>query len=110
VFPMVSAGSNHTCGVTLDGVAYCWGKNSSGQLGNGTTTNSRTPVPVSGALSFATVSAGANHTCGATSAIARAKSRCQRPGTRQHTLTALPVTGDPPRLRYVQPVGPVSIR
>jgi len=65
-FAMVSAGSRHTCGVTPSGVAYCWGDNSSGQLGNGTTTNSATPVPVSGALSFATVSAGGNHTCGAT--------------------------------------------
>lgn len=65
---MVSAGSRHTCGVTPSGVAYCWGDNSSGQLGNGTTTNSATPVPVSGALSFASVSAGGNHTCGATSA------------------------------------------
>jgi alpha-tubulin suppressor-like RCC1 family protein len=68
MFAMVSAGSRHTCGVTPSGVAYCWGDNSSGQLGNGTTTNSATPVPVSGALSFATVSAGGNHTCGATSA------------------------------------------
>ena len=64
VFESVSAGSNHTCGVTLSGVAYCWGSNSSGQLGNGTTTNSPTPVPVSGGLSFASVSAGGNQTCG----------------------------------------------
>lgn len=60
-FATVSAGSRHTCGLTPSGAAYCWGDNSSGQLGNGTTTNSATPVPVSGALSFATVSAGGNH-------------------------------------------------
>jgi alpha-tubulin suppressor-like RCC1 family protein len=66
MFAMISAGSNHTCGVTLDGIAYCWGDNSSGQLGNGAKTNSPTPIPVSGALSFAMVSAGGHHTCGVT--------------------------------------------
>ena len=33
VFRSVSAGLTHTCGVTTDNVAYCWGLNSSGQLG-----------------------------------------------------------------------------
>jgi len=72
VFLNVSSGSNHTCGVggvpgsIAYNVAYCWGDNSSGQLGNGTTINSATPVPVSGGLSFSTVSAGGNQTCGLT--------------------------------------------
>ena len=68
VFATVTTGSNHTCGVTPGGVAYCWGDNSSGQLGNGTTTNSATPVPVAGGLSFSTVSAGGDQTCGLTPA------------------------------------------
>jgi alpha-tubulin suppressor-like RCC1 family protein len=63
-FAMVSAGSNHTCGVTLSGVAYCWGDNSSGQLGNGTTTNSPTPSPVAGGAVFISVSVGGKHVCG----------------------------------------------
>jgi alpha-tubulin suppressor-like RCC1 family protein len=74
-FSNVSAGSNHTCGVGgVNGssgaydTAYCWGDNSSGQLGNGTTTNSATPIPVSGGLSFSTVVAGGNQTCGVTTA------------------------------------------
>jgi len=64
LFNAISAGDNHTCGLTPAGVAYCWGDNSSGQLGNGTTTNSSVPVPVSGALSFAMIGAGGQQTCG----------------------------------------------
>ena len=38
-------------GIALDGSAYCWGKNSSGQLGNGTIVSSSVPVKV-GTLIF----------------------------------------------------------
>ena len=57
---------SHSCGVTTAGVAYCWGSNGDGQLGNSTTTNSPTPVAVVGGLAFAAVSAGDRHTCGVT--------------------------------------------
>jgi alpha-tubulin suppressor-like RCC1 family protein len=33
-FSAVSAGVNHTCGVGIDGFAYCWGSNAFGALGN----------------------------------------------------------------------------
>ena len=63
----LSAGFGHTCGVTTGGAAYCWGDNTYGELGNGTTTTSATPVAVSGGLSFATLSAaGFESTCGVT--------------------------------------------
>lgn len=66
-FIFVSAGGSHTCALAPpDGVAYCWGDNSSGQLGNGTTANSATPVPVAGGIRFAHLSAGGGHTCGTT--------------------------------------------
>jgi len=65
-FAAVSAGDGHACGITRSGAAYCWGYNLSGQLGNGTTMSSATPVTVSGGLTFTAVSVGASETCGVT--------------------------------------------
>jgi alpha-tubulin suppressor-like RCC1 family protein len=65
-FRQVSAGWVHACGVTLDNQAYCWASNFAGQLGDGTTTDRLTPVPVAGGLQFRQVSAGFSYTCGVT--------------------------------------------
>ncbi len=65
-FFQVSAGQLHTCGVTTDNRAYCWGENGQGQLGNGSTTDRLTPVAVSGTRRFRQVSAGDHFTCGVT--------------------------------------------
>jgi hypothetical protein len=62
----VSAGADYTCALKTDRSLWCWGDNSGGQLGDGTTADSPVPVqvPVSGqATDWATVSAGYNHTC-----------------------------------------------
>jgi len=42
----LSAGDTHTCAVLADGTAECWGNNSRGQLGGGSTTDSVAAVPV----------------------------------------------------------------
>jgi alpha-tubulin suppressor-like RCC1 family protein len=66
-FRQVSAGYFSTCGVSYpDNRAYCWGSNWSGQLGDGTVMERRTPVAVAGTLRFRQVSTGGSHTCGTT--------------------------------------------
>src|SRR5438270_857873 len=51
VASLLSAGGFHTCVVTTDGGARCWGSNSEGQLGDGTKSNRGIPGSVSGLLS-----------------------------------------------------------
>ena len=66
-FSSLVSGESFSCGLTAGGVAYCWGYNSTGQLGNGSTDNATTPTPVAGGISFASISAGTGHVCGVTS-------------------------------------------
>ncbi|MDB4878602.1 MAG: regulator of chromosome condensation [Gemmatimonadetes bacterium] len=64
----VTGGMTHSCGLTTAGAALCWGQNTNGQLGDGTTTGRRTPVPVSGGLVFASLTSRGAFTCGLTTA------------------------------------------
>jgi hypothetical protein len=60
----ISAGHYHVCGIETGGKAFCWGRNTSGQLGNGTTMERHAvPVAVSGTHRFSSITAGATHTC-----------------------------------------------
>jgi alpha-tubulin suppressor-like RCC1 family protein len=62
----VFAGGRHTCALTTTGDAYCWGDNSRGQLGDGTTASRSTPRRVATVLKFRTLSLGWATTCGIT--------------------------------------------
>jgi alpha-tubulin suppressor-like RCC1 family protein len=68
MFIRLTAGSQHTCGLTVPGQVFCWGANQSGQLGTGRDAYSNrgwnTPQPVFGDLAFRVIVAGESHTCG----------------------------------------------
>jgi alpha-tubulin suppressor-like RCC1 family protein len=44
----LAIGWNFDCGMGSDGIAYCWGQNESGQVGDGTTTFRPHPTPIHG--------------------------------------------------------------
>jgi alpha-tubulin suppressor-like RCC1 family protein len=59
----VSAGGDITCARLASGGVKCWGHNSAGSLGNGTTTHSPIPVTVIGIADATSVTAGVLHAC-----------------------------------------------
>lgn len=65
----IEAGGSRSCAIMAGGGAKCWGYNSNGQTGDGTTTDRRAPVDVSGVGSaVASIKAGIYHSCVVTSA------------------------------------------
>jgi len=76
LFSSIRSGRRHTCAVAINGDAYCWGGNWSGQLGRDTVTHtcygggarcSDWPILVAGGLQFANVTASIwDHSCGVT--------------------------------------------
>lgn len=69
-YESLSVGEDHACGLTSDGTAYCWGRNTHGRLGDGSAgppfPDRDTPTPVTGGLTFVQIDAGGNHTCAVT--------------------------------------------
>lgn len=66
-FTDVSAGYQHGCALGDDGLAYCWGEDNLGQLGNGAANtgdrDAPSPVQMPAGVEFTTVSAGYSHSC-----------------------------------------------
>ncbi len=65
-FTSVVAGGLHACGLATDGRVHCWGDNTMGQRGDGTTARAPEPTTVVGGLVFVALTAGERHTCGLT--------------------------------------------
>ncbi len=62
---LLMGGDYHTCGLRGTGIAYCWGENGSGELGNGSTTSTTIPVAVSGGFTdWKTLTSSGEGSCG----------------------------------------------
>lgn len=69
----IAVSSLGACALLIDGTAKCWGYNASGELGNGTTTNSPSPIAVA-AIADATAIAASSNTGYVLTATGSAKS------------------------------------
>jgi len=66
-FTQLATFGRHTCALTAEGKAYCWGYNGWGALGGNTNVGqSYTPVAVAGNLTFRSITAGSDHACAVT--------------------------------------------
>lgn len=102
----IDAGIDHACAIVA-GAINCWGKNASGQLGNGNTTPQSVPAAV---VSFPApvqkISAGSQHTC----AIKNGAARCWGNGAdgRLGTGNTNP-TSTPTAVAFTDPTGNANL-
>jgi alpha-tubulin suppressor-like RCC1 family protein len=59
----ISAGADHTCGISDEGNVLCWGRGALGRLGDDAETNALVPTSVSGMTGATRLAAGSAHTC-----------------------------------------------
>jgi len=59
--PAVAAGGGHSLALKANGTVWAWGRNASGQLGDGSTTDRNTPVAVGGLSGVTQIAAGGRH-------------------------------------------------
>ncbi len=63
-FAAVNLGDAHACALGVDGKVACWGSDRYGQLGTAAGTDSTTPVPVAGDVTYLGLDVGWLHSCG----------------------------------------------
>jgi alpha-tubulin suppressor-like RCC1 family protein len=65
-FRSLSLGNEFSCGITVSGETYCWGRNESGQLGDPAESGTHSALPrlVARGHVFRTISAGGTTACG----------------------------------------------
>lgn len=59
----IAAADDHTCALLTNETVQCWGSNDHGQLGNGSTSDSSVPVPVTGLTGAVAISVGHSFSC-----------------------------------------------
>lgn len=65
---MQGASDSHMCAIDADSLAWCWGMNNAGQLGDGSTADSEVPRRVASDVRFASIYGTWANTCAVTSA------------------------------------------
>ncbi len=59
----IAVGIDYACVLKTDGTVWCWGANDSGQLGNGTMTDTATPTKIPNLTDVTEISAAEVHAC-----------------------------------------------
>ena len=103
-FKTIGAGRDHACAITTTGEVYCWGRNASGQIGDGTQTQKNTPVTVStpDGVKFTQVAGGFDFTCALTTS---ATAYCWGQGARGQLGDGTNTRNQPNPVAVVMPEG-----